>query len=95
MALFTGLTTPTKLAGIYGLSSYMLLPARIKDYVSEGKAANKETPIFMGHGDADPLVKCDWGRRTAEMIRDLGYQVNFKTYKYAHTARCCVVLPLL
>lgn len=39
----------------------------------------------MGHGDKDPLVKYAWGWRTAEALRDLGYKVDFHTYKYA----CC------
>jgi predicted esterase len=42
---------------------------------------NQDTPIFMGHGDADPLVKYDWGLRTAEALRDMDYKVDFHTYK--------------
>jgi len=56
ISLFTGITCPNKLAGIFGLSSYLLLHNKIKDYVTE-ESTNKDTPIFMGHGDADPLVK--------------------------------------
>ncbi len=36
----------------------------------------------MGHGDADPLVKYDWGTKTAEVLKsELGIKdLEFKTY---------------
>ena len=63
-----------------GLSSYLLLHDRIKEYVTS-EAANKETPIFMGHGDVDPLVQYKWGQETAQELQKLGFNVNFRTYK--------------
>ncbi|MCJ1353306.1 MAG: hypothetical protein MMC33_003291 [Icmadophila ericetorum] len=80
MSLFTGLTVPYKLAGFFGLSSYLLMHKKIKDFIPADNP-NKETPIFMGHGDADPLVKYDWGVRTAEALRQWGYKVDLKTYR--------------
>lgn len=35
----------------------------------------------MGHGDADPLVKLEWGQETAKVLRELGWNVDFRTYK--------------
>ncbi|KAL9596103.1 MAG: hypothetical protein Q9179_004734 [Wetmoreana sp. 5 TL-2023] len=36
----------------------------------------------MGHGDADPLVKVEWGRETAKELRELGWgSVDFREYK--------------
>ena len=41
----------------------------------------------MGHGDADPLVRHDWGLQTAQVLRELGLKVDFRTYKgLAHSA---------
>ena len=86
MSLFTGITCPDKLAGIFGLSSYLLLHGKIKDYVP-ADSPNQQTPIFMGHGSADPLVKHEWGLKTAEALRDMGWGVDFRTYKgLAHSA---------
>ncbi len=86
ISLFTGITCPDKLAGIFGLSSYLLLHDKIKDYVTE-ESTNKDTPIFMGHGDADPLVKYDWGVDTAKVLREMGWTVDLRTYKgLAHSA---------
>ena len=36
----------------------------------------------MGHGDQDPVVRYDWGARTAKVLGEMGYKVDFKTYKY-------------
>lgn len=82
MSLFTGLTTQHKLAGIFGLSCYLVLGGKVKSLAEESGNANKASKWFMGHGDADPLVKYDWGVRTAEVLKkDLGVaDLEFKTY---------------
>jgi len=80
MAIFSGITATKKLGGIFGLSCYLLLHDRIKNFVPEDNI-NKETPIFMGHGDSDPLVLPRWGQLTAEMMTKEGYKVNFKMYR--------------
>ena len=84
MSLFTGATTPHKLAGVFGLSSYLLMGNKIKELAEEAKDINRDTPFFMGHGDADPLVRYEWGVKTAEALRTvLGHtKVDFQTYKY-------------
>src|SRR5690348_13863690 len=82
MSLFTGVTTPHKLGGVFGLSAYLLLRHKVKEYAEEANGANKDTPIFMGHGDADEVVKYKWGFQTAEFLRkELGHKVEFKTYQ--------------
>jgi predicted esterase len=90
LALFTGLTTPHRLAGIFALSAYLLLGDRVQRLASEGGGhVNKTAPWFLGHGDADPLVKYEWGCKTAEKLRgELGVQdLEFKTYHgLAHSA---------
>ncbi len=89
MSLFTGLTTPHKLAGIFGLSCYLLMGSKVKALAAENGNANRDSRWFMGHGDVDPLVKHDWGVRTAEVLRtDLGVaDLDFKTYHgLAHSA---------
>ena len=80
MALFTGITSPLKLGGIFGLSSYLLLHDKIRDYATT-EASNKETPVFMGHGDSDPLVQYQWGVETADELKKIGWKVDLRTYK--------------
>ncbi|KAL8726558.1 MAG: hypothetical protein Q9181_006003 [Wetmoreana brouardii] len=83
ISIFAGLTSPHPLAGIFGLSSYLLLHEALPTLLTpQLKTANQSTPIFMGHGDADPLVKVEWGRGTAKELRELGWgTVDFREYK--------------
>ena len=81
MSIFSGITAPTKLGGIFGLSSYLLLHSKIKELVGED-SANKGTRIFMGHGGEDPLIKTQWGQMTAEILKGMGYGVELKIYPY-------------
>lgn len=41
----------------------------------------------MGHGDADPMVRYEWGQETAKILTEMGWNVNFCTYPgLAHSA---------
>ena len=84
MSIFTGVTTPHKLAGVVGLSCYLVMGNKVAQLAKEeAKEVNKDTPFFMGHGDSDEVVQYTWGEKTAEFLRkELGHKVEFKTYKY-------------
>jgi len=82
ISIFTGITSPHPLAGIFGLSSYLLLHDKLASYMNSSNEENKNVPIFMGHGDSDPLVKHEWGLDTAKSLRELGFKsIDFRTYK--------------
>jgi predicted esterase len=85
MSLLAGVTYKEKLGGIFGLSCYLLLRNRIQSLV--GTNPNKDTPIFMGHGDIDPVVKHKWGTLSADFLKNLGYTVDFRTYPYVYCRR--------
>lgn len=80
MALFSGVTYKEQLGGIFGLSCYLLLQKRIKDMIP-ANSPNENTPIFMGHGDRDQVVAYKYGKMSAEAFNELGYKVDFRTYK--------------
>lgn len=80
MSIFSGLTAPVKIAGIVGLSSWLLLHQSFASHIPAGQF-NKATPVLMGHGDADPLVKYSLGTDTVKVLKDLGYDVTLKTYR--------------
>jgi predicted esterase len=49
--------------------------------------ANRKTPIFMGHGDRDPVVQFAYGSKSADLLKSKGYNVEFHSYKgVVHTA---------
>jgi predicted esterase len=70
-----------QLGGIFGLSCYLLLQKKIKDMIPDDNP-NQNTPIFMGHGDADQVVAHKWGQKSADELTKHGYKVDFRTYKY-------------
>ena len=81
MSIFSGITAPSKLGGIFGLSCYLLLHTKVKGFVGEN-SANKDTKIFMGHGGSDPLIEPRWGQMTAEILKGMGFRVDLKIYPY-------------
>jgi predicted esterase len=81
MSLLSGLTAPQKLGGVVGLSCYLLLKDSFQELAAASGNANKDTKIFMGHGNMDQVVKYEFGQMTAETVKAMGYSVDFKTYK--------------
>ncbi|WPG97712.1 Hypothetical protein R9X50_00049300 [Acrodontium crateriforme] len=80
MSLLAGVTAPQKLGGIFGLSCYLLLQGKLQSMVP-ADSPNKATPIFMGHGDADQVVRYVWGQQTANKLKEWGWDVTFKSYR--------------
>lgn len=79
MSLFTGLTSPEKLGGIFGLSCYLPLSDKINKFLPEAWP-NQKTPVFMAHGDIDEVVKFDFGQKSAQMLKDMEVDVEFHKY---------------
>jgi len=79
MSLISGITCPHKLGGIFALSSYLLLQSKFKELVPANNP-NKDTPIFMGHGDVDEVVRHKWGKKSADELKE-GWNVDFRTYE--------------
>ncbi|KQZ79307.1 carboxylesterase [Rhodanobacter sp. Root561] len=81
IALSAGVRHAQKLAGIVALSTYLPLSATV---ASERHAANAATPIFWGHGTADPVVVLQRGSDSRNALQALGYTVDWHTYPMAH-----------
>ncbi|CAI7581482.1 unnamed protein product [Penicillium bialowiezense] len=80
MSVFTGLTSKEKLGGVFGLSCYLLLSDRIKNYLPE-EWANKKTPFFLAHGEDDEVVRFTYGQKSADLVKELGLEdVTFNKY---------------
>ncbi|KAH8431555.1 palmitoyl-(protein) hydrolase [Aspergillus melleus] len=80
ISLFTGITNKEKLGGVFGLSCYLLLSDRIKNYTPEDWP-NKKTPFFMGHGLDDEVVKYEFGKMSSKALTDMGLEdVSFNSY---------------
>lgn len=87
MSIIAGATCPTKLGGIFSLSGYLLLQHKFRDLVPKDDA-NKDVPIFMAHGDADPLVRPELVKKSAEVLTGWGRKVEIKTYRGMGHSAC-------
>ncbi|KAJ5820608.1 hypothetical protein N7474_006199 [Penicillium riverlandense] len=80
MSVFTGVTGKEKLGGVFGLSCYLLLSDRIKNYVPENWP-NKNTPFFLAHGLDDAVVPFQFGEKSSQTLKELGLKdVTFNRY---------------
>lgn len=82
MALMTGLRHKERLAGIVGMSGYLPLAPSTG---AERSDANALTPIFMGHGQQDPVVVIERGAASRDALRALGYEVEWHEYAMPHS----------
>lgn len=81
IALHLGPRLPHKLAGILALSTYMSDPQSL---ASNTLQANRDTPIFCGHGTHDEVVPVAMGEAAHGVLTENGYQASWKTYPMQH-----------
>lgn len=81
LALHVGLRYAEPLAGIIALSAYLPLHDRLQE---EATPANRQTPIFMAHGNADPVVAPELGAGSRDYLIGQGYDVTWQSYAMAH-----------
>ncbi|MEO7392537.1 MAG: carboxylesterase [Ramlibacter sp.] len=82
MVLLAGLRHKERLAGIAGLSGYLPLA---QSTAAERTDANTLTPIFMGHGQHDNVIDIERARTSYDVLRTLGYSVEWHEYAMAHS----------
>lgn len=82
MTLQVGLRHPQKLAGLMCLSGYVPLAGKVAD---ERHAANQNTAIFMVHGTADPVIPIQRAEQSRDLLKQLGYQVEWHDYWMQHS----------
>ena len=72
---------PKRLAGLIALSTYLLFPDRLE---SQAHAANRDLPVFAGHGTSDPMVPFSMGESLARQLESIGYPVEWHSYPMPH-----------
>lgn len=82
MTLHTGLRHPKRLAGLIALSGYLPLAGTL---AAERHPANIDTPIFMAHGTADPVVVLPRAEASRAALEAAGYTVQWRTYPMPHS----------
>ena len=81
IALQSGLRYPARLAGIMGLSTYLPLAHAIE---AERSDANRDVPVFLGHGTEDPMLPLALGEHARDTLLAAGYAVEWHSYAMAH-----------
>lgn len=82
IALAAGLRRQTPLAGLAGLSTY--LPEAPERATAALQAAATAQPVFMAHGQFDPVVPAVIGERSAATLQSLGFALEWHRYPMAH-----------
>ncbi len=82
ISLFTGPRYPEKLAGIMGLSCYLLLEDALP---AERTRLNYATPILLAHGTQDPMVDIRLGAQARQLLEAGGYPVEWHAYPMPHS----------
>ncbi len=71
-----------RLAGLLALSGYLPLQ---RDLPGERQPANDGTPIFMAHGQSDPVIPLTLATHSRDVLRQLGYPVEWHEYPMGHS----------
>ena len=82
IALQSGLRYPKKLAGIMALSCYLPLAQML---AAEAHHTNSATPIFMAHGNHDPVIPMMLAEASRKQLLESGYAVEWHEYPMAHS----------
>lgn len=82
MAYSAGLTHPERLAGIIALSAYIPAPGLLTD---TALTANRETPVFAGHGTEDDVVPLQLGRQAFTHLQTMNYPIEWHDYPMPHS----------
>lgn len=81
VALHAGLRSRERLAGIVALSTYLPFKTRLQAEVSQ---TNRDLPILMCHGTADPVVSIELGQMSRDALKEHGYEVGWHAYPMGH-----------
>ncbi len=82
IVLHTGLRYPERLGGIMALSTYLPLADTVDD---EQHAANTDLPIFMAHGQQDPIIPLALAEQSRMTLTTLGHSVEWHDYPMPHS----------
>ena len=82
IALAGGLRHATTLGGIIALSTYLPMAEKTE---AEAGAANRATPVFIAHGNFDPIVPLALGEMSRDHLKRLGYAVEWHAYPMQHS----------
>ena len=86
IALHTALRYPKKLGGLLALSTYLPLESTLNSEVIENdKSQPRDLPIFLAHGQYDPVIPFDAGKLSRLKLEEMQYSVLWNEYPMDHS----------
>jgi len=82
MALHVATRASEKLAGVIALSCYLPLA---RQFATERSSANLATPMFIAHGQQDPVVPFQLGDDSRRVLEGTGFKVEWHAYAMPHS----------
>jgi len=79
IAINAALRSAHRLAGLMALSTWLALPDAL-----ERDGLDTSLPVFMAHGQFDPMVLPEYGRASADRLVEAGFDVEWHVYPMAH-----------
>mmetsp|Transcript_33318 Transcript_33318/g.66074 ORF Transcript_33318/g.66074 Transcript_33318/m.66074 type:complete len:304 (+) Transcript_33318:221-1132(+) len=77
LSLYAATKASSTLGGVVALSGWMPLGKEAKGRVTEEA---KKTPLMMCHGELDMVVSHEWGAKSMELVKELGFQVDWHSF---------------
>jgi phospholipase/carboxylesterase len=81
ITLSAGLKRREQLAGLIALSTYLPEVDAAAAQLVEGATSQ---PVFMAHGSADPVIPVQIADHSMQVLKDLGFNVEWHRYPMAH-----------
>ena len=66
-------------AGLVALSTWLALPGAL-----DPDRIDPDLPVFMAHGQFDPMIPMQYGRSSADALAAAGFDVEWRDYPMAH-----------
>ncbi len=82
VTLAAGIARAQPLGGLIALSTYLPIPMPLAQAMLRPQAASQ--PVFMAHGQFDPVVPYAGGEMSATALRTLGFDVQWERYPMQH-----------
>lgn len=89
---------PDNVIGIFSIGSFLVNSSQIYSSLNSVDRDSKilQRPVYMMHGDSDPLIPIEWGKHTAHTLASNLESVKFESYEgAAHELSHEMLLDLL